>query len=309
VRRNVGQIGVNLSVVWCWIVCVMIGCGSRSTGIMRLLPSQSVLNGWRASGSPEVYGAQSLYERIDGGAEIFLEYGFDRALYQDYDRNDDSLQVEIYDMVDDTAAFGMFSINRSPRAKNVPVGGAGQQYGDTVTFWQRDYYVVVRFFGNADTQGDVTLDVARDIERKIGGDGGTLPAAVSLLPTRGKVEGSETVVRGAIALSQICYLGQDEPFGLARGKEAAVATYRIGNDSFSLLVMKYGSRGELDEAFERAATVFSNQFELAERSDTRVTAKDRRGEYILADKNGTVLAIVCGARSADVAGSVLSQTG
>ena len=308
-RRNIRKVVFGLSVVCCGIACAVLGCASGPNGITRLLPSQSVLNGWRTSGGPEVYDEQSLYERINGGAEIFLEYGFERAVYQEYEKNDDSLQIEIYDMADDTAAFGIFSINKSPRAKNVPVGGAGQHHGGTVAFWQQDYYVVVRFFGSADAQDDATLDAARDIERKIGSDPGSVPESVSLLPTRGKVEGSDIVVRGRIALSQVYYLGEEEPFGLARGREAAIATYRIGDDSFTLLVVKYGTEDELGSAFERTANVFSDKFEPVERSNTHFTSRDKTGKYFLASTDGTLLTAVFGAQSADVTSSLSSSTG
>ena len=250
-----------------------------------------------------------MYDRINGGAEMFFEYGFDQALYQDYAKNDDSLQVEIYDMVDDTAAFGIYSINRPPRATSVAVGGAGHQYGDTVTFWQQSYYVVVRFFGSAGENDGTTLQVARDIAGRIGTEPGRLPAAVSLLPITGKVEGSETVLRGPIALSQICYLGEEEPLGLATGKEAAVATYHVGEDRVQVLVMKYGSPGELHEAFEKMAAALTGQFELAEQAETRVTVRDTRGKYHVASKNDAVLTAVFGAQSAESAAAALSQTG
>lgn len=291
------------------MICTVLGCASRPDGMTRLLPSQSVLNGWRISGDPEVYEEEALYDRINGGAEIFFEYGFERALYQEYGRNDDSLHVEIYEMADDTAGFGIFSINRSPRADNVPVGAGGQKGSDMVTFWQQNYFVVVRFFGGAGAQDDVTLDVAHDIARNIGSDRGTTPAAVSLLPTRGKIEGSELVVRGKIALSQIYYVGEDEPFGLARGREGAAATYGTGDDSFRLLVVKYSSQSELDDAFERTAAVFGDRFEIVERSDTRFTARDGTGKYLLAYKKEAVLTVVLGARSADAADALFSSTG
>ncbi len=308
-RRSVRKIAFSVPAVGCWIAFVVLGCVARPNGIVRLLPSQSVLTGWRASGGPEVYQGESLYDRIDGGAEIFFEYGFERALYQEYDKNGDLLQIEIYDMADDTAAFGIFSINKSPRAKDVLVGGAGQQYADSVTFWQQKYYVVVRFFGSPDAQGSLTLDVARDIEHRIGTDRGTIPAAVALLPTRDKVEGSEIVVRGKIALSQVWYVGDDEPFGLARDREAAGGTYRVGDDSFRLLVVKYDSQTDLDDAFDRTAAVFGDRFQLADRSDTRAVAKDKTSEYVVASKNGTVLTVVIGAETADAAGSLLPSIG
>lgn len=306
-RRTVGKIVLASVTVWCLGACIVMGCRSRPAGIARLLPSRSALDGWQTGGDPEIYEAQSLYDRIDGGAEIFFEYGFDQAVYQDYEKDDDYLQVEIYDMVDDTAAFGIYSINRSPRAERVAIGGAGQKSGDTVTFWQQQYYVVVRHFAGADTEDGTMVNVAGDISGRIGSDPGNVPAAVPLLPTTGKVEGSETVVRGPIALSQICYLGEEEPLGLARDKEAALARYRLNGESVHVLVMKYGSEDELDKAFERTATAFGDQFDLVERSETSVTVKNTRGKYHAARKTDNVLTAVFGAQSAEHVGSVFSQ--
>ena len=104
-------------------------------------------------------------------------------------------------------------------------------------------------------------------------------------------------------------VGDDEPFGLAKGSEAAGATYKVGDDSFRLLVMKYDSQDELDDAFEKTAAVFSERLQLAERSDTRFAAKEETGEYVVVTNNGTVLTVVIGAESADAAGSLFSSTG
>jgi hypothetical protein len=58
------------------------------------------------------YDGQALYGYIDGGAEVYLEYGFTRLTLQTVDLNGTTVNVELYRMKDSAAAFGIFSISR-----------------------------------------------------------------------------------------------------------------------------------------------------------------------------------------------------
>jgi hypothetical protein len=54
----------------------------------------------------------SLYGYINGGAELYLEYGFDTLVVTELVRNGSDIKVEIYRMKDPEAAFGIFSVSR-----------------------------------------------------------------------------------------------------------------------------------------------------------------------------------------------------
>jgi hypothetical protein len=54
----------------------------------------------------------SLYGYINGGAELYLEYGFDTLVVTELVRNGRDIKVEIYRMKDKEAAFGIFSVSR-----------------------------------------------------------------------------------------------------------------------------------------------------------------------------------------------------
>jgi hypothetical protein len=54
----------------------------------------------------------SLWGLIDGGADIYLEYGFDKLLFQEIEIKGLKFRVEIYRMTDDKAAFGIYSVSR-----------------------------------------------------------------------------------------------------------------------------------------------------------------------------------------------------
>jgi hypothetical protein len=58
------------------------------------------------------YTGSTLYGRIDGGAELFLEYGFERLDYFLLENNGKEYNLEIYKMKDPFSAYGIFSIRR-----------------------------------------------------------------------------------------------------------------------------------------------------------------------------------------------------
>jgi hypothetical protein len=92
------------------------GPGSPSRGNISAGGSSIELNakdlpGWEIS-TPERYSANQLYGYINGGAEIYLEYGFRKVTGQRCTREKHELQIDIYEMVNPEAAFGMFSTLR-----------------------------------------------------------------------------------------------------------------------------------------------------------------------------------------------------
>ena len=58
------------------------------------------------------FTALSLYGYIDGGAELYMEYGFEKLSVFDVTDSVAEVRVEIYRMKDSYAAFGIFSVSR-----------------------------------------------------------------------------------------------------------------------------------------------------------------------------------------------------
>jgi hypothetical protein len=58
------------------------------------------------------YTGSTLYGRIDGGAELFLEYGFERLDYFLIENKGKEYNLEIYKMKDPFSAYGIFSIRK-----------------------------------------------------------------------------------------------------------------------------------------------------------------------------------------------------
>jgi hypothetical protein len=59
------------------------------------------------------YDGKALYGYIDGGADLYREYGFVRLTVQTLTLDGEEYSAEIYHMADDSAAFGIFSVSAS----------------------------------------------------------------------------------------------------------------------------------------------------------------------------------------------------
>ena len=61
--------------------------------------------------SEKTYTAESLFGYMNGGAELYLEYGFDRLAVTEIVDGDTGYKLEVYKMDDRASAFGIYSVS------------------------------------------------------------------------------------------------------------------------------------------------------------------------------------------------------
>ena len=94
---------------------VAIGPGSLFAQA-SLLPKSGEIGEWKFAADPERYVKDSLYGYIDGGAELYLPYGFDNVEVGHFTRTPGNpareIAIEIWQMASPLEAFGIFSVQR-----------------------------------------------------------------------------------------------------------------------------------------------------------------------------------------------------
>jgi len=127
--------------------------------IAALLPRAGDIAGWAPDGPPQAAQGQELFALINGGAELFLQAGFERAATQAYRGDGDRrVELEIYRMLTPQAAaavFGKKVVGGEPR---IPLGAGGSRGEYYVIFWQDRFLVTV-------TGSDATQEMMRVVER------------------------------------------------------------------------------------------------------------------------------------------------
>jgi hypothetical protein len=146
------------------------------------LPAARDLPGWAPSGEPQHYVGEDLYTYIDGGAEIYQEYGFKQVLAQDYkDAGGRTLTLELYEMNSPEAAYGAFTFKSSGKGKGVAVGQAAELEDYYLNAWKGT--IVLTVIGPDDSAASLAgiQAVAKAAAAKIPA-AGTRPALMNRLP-------------------------------------------------------------------------------------------------------------------------------
>ena len=74
---------------------------------------------------PRIYDSETLFEYLNGGAPLYLDFGFQSMVHARYQLGDDSLSsvtIDVYDMGSDLGAFGLYRSARPPEAEGPGVG-------------------------------------------------------------------------------------------------------------------------------------------------------------------------------------------
>lgn len=99
------------------IVAVLLICSTLAIAQEALSLEEKDLAGAKIV-KTESYTGKALFGYIDGGAELYLEYGFKNLQRQEVDFSGEKFVVEIYQMAGANEAYGVFSVQRF---KCVPV--------------------------------------------------------------------------------------------------------------------------------------------------------------------------------------------
>ncbi len=93
--------------------------------------------------SEKIYTRESLFGYMNGGAELYLEYGFDRLAVTEIDIDDTGYKLEVYKMDDRAAAFGIYSVSVFRCDTSGHIGNYSCQSAYQLQFCKGPYYISI----------------------------------------------------------------------------------------------------------------------------------------------------------------------
>ncbi len=213
--------------------------------------------------STRPFAGKALYGYIDGGAELYLEYGFDRAIVQEIHFNGEAYSVEVFRMSDPAAALGIFTVSR---------GNCGQvdslsRFSCISTYaaqWAlSDCFVRIANSSGSPAAQAGELLLARLLSKKIQGDSIEIP---SILAAAGKTEHRLLYVRGTLGMQN----GLDEWSALVDGLEGFEAYLVVRQDSsVRTLVGDFRFRKDSDMKKFRSVFLEGSKHRQSQEKDNR----------------------------------------
>jgi hypothetical protein len=250
------------------------------------------------SGRALRFAASNLYDYIDGGAELFLEFGFEELSVYAYRRDEEEVTLEMYRMSNSEAALGIY-LMRCGDETPIP-GVRARNSGDRFQFsvLKGSHFIQVNSFEGKESLIPVMVALTqRALQGIPEGDSVTL---LSRLPQAGLVPASELIVRGPYALQPVFTFGKGdvlqlggEVFGLVgdyflEGASSEDSVAQAG-DTYTRIVIPYPDGKTSLSAYRNLTENLDAHLVVLQECHNGFTFRDYREKFGAARIDGTVL--------------------
>jgi hypothetical protein len=144
----------------------------------ELIPPHSCGADWKIEGKLSFYDRETLSDRINGEAELYFPYGFDRmaaARYAPVKKTGAGMDVEIYRMGSLLDAFGMYANYKQKEGRTLGVGAESNLSGSQLFLYQGRYFVHLQVTGTDSAASDTLAECARSVASRLPGDNNKPP--------------------------------------------------------------------------------------------------------------------------------------
>ncbi|MCJ7578616.1 MAG: hypothetical protein MUO91_09210, partial [candidate division Zixibacteria bacterium] len=257
----------------------------------NLLPGGK--DGWVRSGKsagsigPEIYDRKNLFDYMDGGAELYLAYDFQKLAVQRYlsDSRDsvtkNSLTVEIYQVNSSPDAYGLFSLDQD--GETVELGQKGVYGYGLLRFWKDRF--LVRILGSQDNLKEIILKFGLEIDHKIKTEGKP-PELLSKTPKDNQVPNSDHFFHKQIILNNLYFLSDKNILNLNDETDCLLADFKFDEQILKLLLIKYPDYKKAKDAYESFNKFYlkneaSEKNKVIEIEEGKLVGMDLEKNYLL----------------------------
>ncbi len=147
---------------------IVISCGKKKVDSVRfpqdcLKPSFPEARAERTS-DIRVFAGESLWEYIDGDAEIYHQYNFESVATADYRIDTLEMIVDIYQFVGTDNAYGLYSSVRPDQPDLISIGVQGFITSNSLAFVKGDYVARLSAFVSGEETTTALLQLGRALE-------------------------------------------------------------------------------------------------------------------------------------------------
>ena len=251
--------------------------------------SQSI-DGWEKTDNTLKFKANDLYGRIDGGAELFLEFGFEDLTVEAYRMGDMEVELELYRMTEPAAALGIYLMKCGEEKPSQLIKARNTFSKYQITALKNNYFIQLNnFSGKMDYWSDVVTLFNHYLEQIPAGDSITIFDA---LPKDNLVAGSERLIRGQYGLQPVYTLGPGDILQLQDKTYALIAQYKAADDSlYTRIYVPYADKQAADKTFKYIQKNLDSYIEVVNSNDSEIIFRDYRKRYGSISLNGNVIDI------------------
>lgn len=232
--------------------------GSIPSGIM----------GWKAEENDRRFDNETLYDYIDGSAEMFLSFGFTHVFNRIYSRiNQPDIILDIFYMNSSFDAYGVFTHS---------VGKSGKEFGQqsqcaegAIIFWKANFYVSILSHPETPKSKEAIYRLAGIIDEAIA-DNGDFPPVLDFLPQEDLLKESIRYFRHYNWINSHTFISNDNILNIDQNTHGLLAQYKRGDENAIFLIIMYPETGEAVNALNKFISGYNQSLTPGETKELKV---------------------------------------
>jgi hypothetical protein len=271
-----------------WLLVLAVAAFGQGTD---LPPAAGFAPGWNL-GERLTFEKGGLFDYIDGGAELFLEFGFKRVLIQRYVKAGAELTLEAYEMTDADAALGVYLMKcglETP-VDGLPVRNTGEPA--QLTILKGRFFLHVNSFS---VGAELLPEMIRLARSALDAVPDERPGrSLDLLPVEGLIAGSARLIRGPYALQSIVTLGEGDILSQGGRVIAAAGDYRAPAGLWTLVLAPYPDEAAASSALAYLRAHLDSYLEVTAERAGGFVFRDFKQKFGLVLRKGAILELRLG---------------
>src|SRR5437763_12436464 len=264
--------------LWTMVLAAALQGQSRES-VLKAVQQQS--STWSPTDKPFTYDEKNI-DALAGkrAAAAINRYGLSGVTTQTWSGPEGTVHLTLYEMIDATAAYGLFTIDRNidqPGFATIPAGTEGFRVGNRAEFWQSKY--VVKLEGSVSAVNVLSRMVSENIFGQ-----SRRPPVSTHLPPANLIQGSEKYIVDPAGLGHGVDLTA-QSLGFDDSVEIATADYRVNGKVAHVVLLMYPT--------QQIAKKYEDQWAAASAEDAAFRKRV-----------GALLALVRGSRDLEVAKTI-----
>ena len=254
------------------------------------IPEPGFAPGWAKAGRIRTFTGQDLFNQIDGGAELFLEFGFAKLRLQAYARDKAELTLNAYEMESAASALGIYlmKMGRETPFPEIAARNSGEEA--QVNILKGRYFIQVDNLGDVPASKAEAVALANAFLAGVAEESALTP--LDALPAEGKVPGSERLVRGPYGLQAYFTFGEGDILQLGGKIFGVVANYKESpNAVFLRFIIPYAEETRAGSVYENLLVNLDPYLKVLETREGAFVFEDHRGKFGIVERKGSNLDI------------------
>jgi len=278
------------------VMTMLLSCFVGRLGTMeRNIPKE--INGWRADVKVDAYDRKTLFHYIDGGAELYLAYHFQKVYVHTYTKaGEPDIIMDIYEMGTPEDAFGVFTSERE--GEDIGIGQGSEYEAGLLRFFKGRFFVSIMTYEETPQSRKAVYLLARTVADAIQSTGDK-PKLVSSLPSTGLSESSILYFYSHTILNQHYFVASENILKFDKHTKAVLARYSVKEGELYLLIVRYPTT----QHAKMAHTSFLNDY-MPDAIKTGIVQTEN-GKWTATDLHNHLLTIVFDAPTRSSGGSLL----